>query len=136
MKTTGKTRTKVLIVSGDDDGHVEPLIAELTALGCPWVRVDPAWFPSQVSLVAHLVKGSEWNSTLCLPDGEILHLEEVRSVWYRRPNQYTAASALPTIEREFIIQEARYGLGGLIRSIPEGWVNHPEANRTASYKPL
>lgn len=134
--TTGRTRKKVLILTQDDDGHAESLIAELEALGCPWARVDPASFPSQVSLIAHLADGDEWSSMLHLPNGELLCLEDVQSVWYRRPNQYTADAVLPSIERELIIQESQHGLGGLFRSIPGEWVNHPEANCTASYKPL
>lgn len=131
---TGRTR-KVLILTEDDDGHAGPLITELEALGCPWERIDPAAFPRHVTLIAHLVD-DRWSSMVHLPNGEALCLEEVRSVWYRRPNQYTADANLPPIERELIIQESQHGLGGLLRSISGEWVNHPEANRTASYKPL
>ncbi len=73
-------------------------------------------------------------SSLLLSDGRQIHLEEVGSVWYRRPTHITANTALPIIEKEFIEREARSGLWGLIRTIPGLWVNHPDAIREASYK--
>jgi hypothetical protein len=135
MRITGKTSKVLVLTNEHDDGHTKPLLSALEELHCPWIRLDPVMFPTQVSLSASLGKGQGWQTTLCLPDGSHVSLEEIRSVWYRRPTSYTADAALPAMERDFIIQEAQYGMGGLLRGIPR-WVNHPEANRTASYKPL
>jgi len=133
MKTTGRTKS-VLLLTQQNDGHADALIPELEALHCPWIRLDPASFPQQASLCAKL-DDTGWKSTLTVGDTHIA-FEDIGSVWYRRPGRYIADSSLPTMEQDFIAQEARYGVGGLLRSITGLWVNHPEENHRASYKPL
>jgi ATP-grasp ribosomal peptide maturase len=133
MKTIGQIKP-VLILTQQDDGHADALIAELEALHTPWVRFDPASFPQQASLRARL-DDTGWRSVFTIDEIPIV-LENIGSVWYRRPGRYAANPSLPTIEQDFIIQEARYGLGGLLRGITGLWVNHPEDNHLASYKPL
>lgn len=133
MKTTGPTKP-VLILTQQEDGHADALIAELEALRAPWLRLDPASFPQQASLCARL-NDTGWHSILTVDETPIV-FEEIGSVWYRRPGRYSAEPSLPLMEQNFIIQEARYGQGGLIRGITGLWVNHPEDNHRASYKPL
>lgn len=132
-KTTGLIKP-VLILTQQDDRHADALIAELEALRAHWIRLDPASFPQQASLCARL-DDEGWHSVLTV-DGTPIALEEIGSVWYRRPERYSAEPSLPLMEQNFIIQEARYGLGGLLRGITGLWVNYPEDNHRASYKPL
>jgi len=56
-------------------------------------------------------------------------------VWYRRPTPISACAELPDLEKTFIEREARSGLWGLLRGLNAVWVNHPDANRAAAYKP-
>jgi hypothetical protein len=124
---------KILILSRADDEHVERLVTELEALGHPWIRFDPGDFPETAELSACLGEGSE-RGQLVLPDGEQINLDEIRSVWYRRPTPLHADKTLPPIQQLFIEREARAGLWGLLRTIECVWVNHPDSIREAAYK--
>jgi hypothetical protein len=125
---------KVLILSRSDDEHVDRLIPELDALGQLWVRFDPGDFPDAVELTFQL--GTATNiERLMLPDGELLFLEDVGSVWYRRPTPLRANESLPALQRTFMEREARAGLWGQLRTIEAIWVNHPSAISEATYKP-
>jgi len=72
---------------------------------------------------------------LLLPDGQQVALEEINSIWYRRPTPLQADEALPPMQRLFIEREARAGLWGILRTLDGMWVNHPDAIREAAYKP-
>jgi hypothetical protein len=64
-------------------------------------------------------------------------LEEVGTVYYRRPTPYSARFAhLPDVERQFAVAEAQHGLGGVLRNLrTTRYVNHPAAINAADYKP-
>ena len=124
----------VLILTGEEDVHTDLLIQELDSMGCRWSRLDPGWFPTQVSMSARLTTHG-WGSILHCPNNPPLDLSEITSVWWRRPHMTQAAPHLPALEREFIETEARYGFVGLLRSLPVLWVNHPAENLRASFKP-
>jgi hypothetical protein len=125
---------KVLILSNPDDTHVARLVTELDRLDQSWVLFDPGTFPRQTQLCASL-EGARKSIMLTLADGTALHLEEIGSVWYRRPTPIQADEQFPELERTFIEREARAGLWGVLRSIDGLWLNHPDAIREAAYKP-
>ncbi|MBV9615962.1 MAG: hypothetical protein JO031_10955, partial [Ktedonobacteraceae bacterium] len=127
-------KQKVLILSRADDEHVEPLVAELEALNHPWACFDPGDFPQQVELTARLGDSTS-TGKLTLGDGKQIILDEISSVWYRRPTPLHADEHLPAMQQLFIEREARAGLWGLLRAIDGVWVNHPDAIREAAYKP-
>jgi MvdD-like protein with pre-ATP grasp domain len=127
-------KQKVLILSRSEDAHVERLVAELELLDQPWVLFDPGDFPEQVDLFAQLGEGAH-TERLSLLDGRQFYLEEVGSVWYRRPTPLRADSRLPMMQQTFIEREARAGLWGMLRTIDGLWVNYPDAIREAAYKP-
>ncbi|WP_416978826.1 hypothetical protein [Streptomyces sp. T028] len=66
----------------------------------------------------------------------VLRLDDVRSVYWRRPTPYTADVAMPEQAARWAVEETRYGLGGVLASLPGAhYVNHPWRNRDAEYKP-
>jgi glutathione synthase/RimK-type ligase-like ATP-grasp enzyme len=125
---------KILILSRSDDEHVERLTDELEKLGHKWVCFDPGEFPEQVNLCVHLGERTD-TAELELPNGKQILLEEIGSVWYRRPTPLQADNHLPIMQQIFIEREARAGLWGILRSIDGAWVNHPDAIRESAYKP-
>ena len=40
------------------------------------------------------------------------------------------------IERHHCLREAKYGLGGVLASLPVLWINHPSRLADAAYKPV
>ncbi|MFB6888938.1 hypothetical protein ACFCX4_06435 [Kitasatospora sp. NPDC056327] len=57
-------------------------------------------------------------------------------MWVRRPTPYDGPAGLEGQARRFAAQQAFWGAGGILGSIPGAhYVNHPGANRAAEYKP-
>ncbi|MGH3327460.1 MAG: hypothetical protein ACRDPT_06650 [Streptomycetales bacterium] len=63
-------------------------------------------------------------------------LRELRSVYYRRPTDWGFHDDLPAEVREWASGQARFGVGGVLRSLPCLWVNHPTRIAAADYKPV
>jgi glutathione synthase/RimK-type ligase-like ATP-grasp enzyme len=60
----------------------------------------------------------------------------VRAVWYRAPEAYRMPEQLSEAEAAHARVEAKYGLGGVLSSLPALWCNHPARIADASYKPV
>lgn len=73
----------ILIVSTDDDPHVDIVSRELTAMGTPWSRFNTEDFPEKVHLDLVLRRG-EFQGTVDFPTHSV-DLAEITAIWYRRP---------------------------------------------------
>lgn len=124
----------VLILASDLDGNVDQMVRALRDRGVAVCRVNTAWFPAQLSFTAEL-RGDRWSGQLRTP-GRVLDLDEVHAVWYRSPEAYQMPAGLSSPERRHASMEAKYGLGGVLSSIPALWVNHPGRIADAAYKPI
>jgi len=124
-----------VVLSGDHDDEVDPVIIELGRRSVEVVRYDVAYFPlSSVITATHAGKG--WTGSLSAYD-RIVDLTRVRSIWHRRPTTFRFDDAMPLKQRRFAFQEARSGLAGTLYALPGvTWVNHPQAEATAQFKPL
>ncbi|MGY3205441.1 ATP-grasp ribosomal peptide maturase [Streptomyces sp. TE5632] len=123
----------VLVVTNLDDPTTDLVIDELHRRGVPVVRFDSGDFPGTLSfaatLTAHGIEG-----TLTTPT-RTADLSRVRSLYYRRPSGFTFPHLDPQTER-FALTQARYGLGGVMASLPGClYVNHPHRIGDAEFKP-
>src|SRR5579885_2843329 len=127
--------SRILILSNEaEDAHVHGLVAELDKLGHPWALIDPGDFPRSLPFSARLDDHAK-ESSFVLRHGTRLFLEEITSVWYRRPTPIAPAKHLSPLEKTFIEREANAGLWGWLRGLQAFWVNHPDAIRAAGHKP-
>jgi ATP-grasp ribosomal peptide maturase len=124
----------VLVVSRADDATADSVIEELNRRQVPVVRLDPGDFPKNLSVTARL--DSNGIQGTARGPSRAVDLRRVRSVYWRRPRPYAAPSALDEQDVRWCREEARYGLGGILASLPGAhYVNHPWRNRDAEYKP-
>jgi ATP-grasp ribosomal peptide maturase len=129
----------VLILTDADDPTAVRVMAELAGRGVPAVRVAPADFPTRIGMTAGIGGDGPWAGALTdLATGQtVVELEGVRSVYYRRPNQFQVAEDLSGPERAFAYGEARIGFGGVLQALKDClWVNDPVAAARAEYKPV
>ncbi|MEU9190134.1 ATP-grasp ribosomal peptide maturase [Streptomyces sp. NPDC048484] len=124
----------VLVVTQLDDATADVVIEELGTRGVPVVRLDPADFPDAVTVTAHVddfgLAGEVRTATRAVP------LDGVRSVYWRRPRPYAGPAGLNGQDARWCLDQARYGLGGILASLPDArYVNQPWANRAADFKP-
>lgn len=123
----------VLILAAEFDVSADQMVLALLDREVPVCRVDTKWFPTQLSIEAHLREG-QWRGRLRTPRQDI-ELEGLRSIWYRSPTTFQFAPQLSSAERHHAFLEAKFGLGGVLSSLPVLWVNHP-ARAAAASKPV
>ncbi|MET9429818.1 ATP-grasp ribosomal peptide maturase [Streptomyces sp. NPDC003036] len=125
----------VVVVTNLEDPTADLVIAELHDRGVPVVRFDSGDFPATLSCSAHI--GGEltrWSGSVATPS-RVAELGDVRSLYYRRPSGFVFPH-LDEQDARFAVAQARYGLGGVLASLPDClYVNHPNRIGDAEYKP-
>ena len=66
---------------------------------------------------------------------DAMRRDGLRSIWYRSSTTFQFPPELSDAERQHAFLEAKYGLGGVLSSLPVLWVNHPVRVAAAS-KPV
>jgi len=124
----------VLVLSAPEDAAADLVEARLKAREVPVVRLDTGDFPTQMRLDARNHDG-RWTGTLSTASTSV-ELDQVRSVYYRRPTRFRLPPGLAGGDTAFALTEAKLGVGGVLASLPVTWVNHPARMAHAEYKPL
>ncbi|WP_329076363.1 ATP-grasp ribosomal peptide maturase [Streptomyces niveus] len=128
-------RRSVLVLTNPYDVTADVVLRLLAERRVPVVRLDPgADLHAGASLTATYRTGEQWG-TLRTTSRE-LDTTRVRSVWVRRPSPYGGPPALAGQDRKFAAEQALWGAGGILASLPGArYLNHPWNNRAAEYKP-
>ena len=124
----------VLVLAEERDPSADAMVRALQERDTVVHRVDTAWFPVQLSVSAELF-GGQWSGDLRTPYRTV-SLDGVTAAWFRSPKAYRFPTAMTSAERGFANLEAKYGLGGVLTSLPVLWVNHPARLADAAYKPV
>ncbi|MPZ79476.1 MAG: ATP-grasp ribosomal peptide maturase [Actinophytocola sp.] len=124
----------VLILADERDPSADAMVRVLQERDTVVHRVDTAWFPGQLSVSAELT-GGRWSGQLRTPYRTV-DLDGITAAWFRSPKAYTFPAELSPAERGFANIEAKYGLGGVLTSLPVLWINHPARLADAAYKPV
>jgi ATP-grasp ribosomal peptide maturase len=122
----------ILILTGRDDLTADAVVEELVNRGEEVVRFDTADFPTASRLAVSLT-GDGWAGLLA--GSRLVRLESVKSVWWRRPNEFRTPDDWPGPARALAVSEARSGLLGVLGSLDVRWINHPADDAAANYKP-
>ncbi|MEC4015077.1 ATP-grasp ribosomal peptide maturase [Streptomyces sp. H27-D2] len=124
----------VLVVTNLDDPTTDLVITELHGRGVPVVRFDSGDFPHALSVAATITTEGGVEGTLTTPS-RTADLARVRSLYYRRPSGFVVGT-LDAQDARFAALQARYGLGGVLASLPGClYVNHPHRIGDAEFKP-
>lgn len=124
----------VLMLAATDDGEAVTVAEVLRGRGVEVAWLDTGWFPGSASVSAGLYRDG-WYGVIETPEATI-SLSRVASVYYRQPPPFVLPEQMTGPERRFATTEARFGLGGLLASIPARWVSHPSRVADAEYKPV
>lgn len=123
----------VLVIADETDTTADRVCALLASRDVRMFRFDTAEFPGRLQLRAEL-NGTTWRGELSR-DGDCVDLDEVRSVYVRRPRPFEVPAHLTAAERWHAATECRYGMGGCLTSLPVPYLNHPSRAADAAYKP-
>jgi len=148
--TPARRRDVVLVVADDADTTADGVCTVLAERGVPYFRFDTADFPGRLQLDVRLDVDDEapgWTGRLRrverpgkggrrVPGGMAeVELSRVMSVYLRRPRPFEVPAHLSVPERWHAATECRYGLGGVLTSLPVPYLNLPSASADAAYKP-
>ncbi|MEU0198571.1 MULTISPECIES: ATP-grasp ribosomal peptide maturase [unclassified Streptomyces] len=123
----------VLVVTNLDDPTADVVISELHGRDVPVVRFDSGDLPHALSVAATITSNGV-AGTLSTPSRSA-DLSGIRSLYYRRASGFTFPH-LDQQDARFAIAQARYGLGGILASLPGcRYVNHPHRVGDAEFKP-
>jgi ATP-grasp ribosomal peptide maturase len=123
----------VVVLTQPDDLTADLVIAELNRRAVPIVRFDPADFPHTLTMSARI--DTDGLHGAVTTRSRRADLGAVRSLYYRRPRGFTFPGLDPQ-DAHFATLQARYGLGGVLASLPNClYVNHPHAIADAEFKP-
>lgn len=124
----------VLLVTAPGDETGDAVEAKLEELSSPVVRMDVGDFPVRLRL-ATTNDSSRWRGRLWTDDVAV-EVDQIRSVYYRRPTHFNMPPGLSNGDSAFAKTEARLGFGGAFASLRATWVNNPIRIAVAEYKPL
>lgn len=124
----------VLIVTRRDDVSADRVEEVIVKRGGSPYRIDTADFPQKLHLGVEL-ENSGWRGVLVSRSAGRISLDELLSVYVRRPQPFQFSSKLTPAEQRHAGHEARYGLGGVLMSLAVRWCNHPGRSADAAYKP-
>lgn len=125
----------VLVVTNADDPTTDLVIGELNRRDVPVARFDSGDFPHALSVEATLTNGTGGISGRLTTPSRTVDLARVRALYYRRPSGFTYPQ-LEERDARFAVTQARYGLGGVLASLPGClYVNHPHRIGDAEFKP-
>ncbi len=123
----------VLVVTSLHDPTADVVISELHGRDVPVVRLDSGDFPASLSVEAEVTEHGLQG--LLITPSRTADLSNVRSLYYRRPTGF-AFPHLDEQDARFALTQARYGLGGVLASLPGClYVNHPHRIGDAEFKP-
>lgn len=124
----------VLVLTAPEDPTADAVSTEVTRRGARVARHDLGDFPARARFTAtHGDHG--WSGWISGPD-TITVLDEVSSVYYRRPSRFTFPPGMSEADRAYAETEARLGVGGVLAALDCRWVNHPHHIARAEWKPL
>lgn len=119
----------VLIVSEIDDLHAGAMASTLREHhGLSPIHLDLRDFPRE----SGSFRLDRMGTTRAL--SHAIGLDDVRSVWWRRPHPSTVPAGVRASDDAYRQAECDAFIQGLLWSIPAMWVNDPGADRTASRK--
>lgn len=121
----------ILIVSTKFDPHVDFVIDEIRRRRLSFARFNTEDFPTKASMAITYAEGLDRaNSFLNVPANPTIKLEDVRSVWYRRPEVPEVDARITSdAVRGFAEAEAQSALDGLWEIVDGLWINRPAAIR-------
>ncbi|MPZ66109.1 MAG: hypothetical protein GEU83_11545 [Pseudonocardiaceae bacterium] len=112
------------------DPTADMVLSHLRSNAIPFLRLDAAQFPTEVTLTGEVGQHSRWRAAL---NG--VSLDDVETVYYRRPGRFAFDASIPLDVIGWCEGQARFGFWGVLESLPATWINAPGSVHRAEYKP-
>lgn len=131
------TKKDIVIVSRRADPHTNDMVLKLQEMGHEPIRLNTDTIPLDTTISLRFPQGaSTWKGSIAIQTNKsIIDIENIRSIWWRRPNEYfNLPPELSEQEHEFAIGEIGHVWRSLW-SLPDCyWISYPEHIRQANWK--
>jgi len=125
----------ILILSRDADEHTTRVIEHLEHKGAPYVYFRTSDFCRTDRITLSFGLDFDFEDALNIR-GVRVRASDIKTIWFRRPDPPFASLDLSAGMQTFMIRECRHFIDGLWRTMSDRfWVNSPEAERLADWKP-
>jgi ATP-grasp ribosomal peptide maturase len=125
----------VLVLTNSYDVTADIVLRLLATRRVPVVRLDPGTDLHTGASLTTAYGAGRRRGTLRTSSRET-DIRLIRAVWVRRPSPYQGPQELDGQDRRFAAEQALWGAGGVLASLPVAhYVNHPWNNRAAEAKP-
>ncbi|WP_408952016.1 MvdC/MvdD family ATP grasp protein [Lysobacter sp. Hz 25] len=125
----------ILLISHQADAHARCVLDHLQAMERPALLFDLAEFPDRATLSIDYADGARPRIDYARAGGERHALDEVGSVWWRRPQAPDLSSVTDAQAHLFTANEWNEALNGLWRLLGDArWMNDPGRDDAASRK--
>lgn len=131
------TKSNIVIVTRMVDPHSDDMVLHLQEMGHEPIRLNTDDIPLNTTMSFRFSNnGSTWKGNIAIQtDGRIIDMENIRSIWWRRPSEYFGLPPeLSEQEQEFAKGEIDHVLKGLWSLLDCYWISYPEHIRQASWK--
>lgn len=119
----------ILIVgSARENRNIEQVSAHLQRMKEKFFFLETGTFPTEKNITVRLCNDKTVNITGVLKEENAkrnFRLEDVKSVWFRKPEYPQAATELPPWQIRFVQDESRAALYSLYTTTSCFWMNHP-----------
>lgn len=123
----------VLVLTNPCDTVADRVVQGLRDSGCPVARFDPADMPLRCTMTMGM-GGHDAPPYLYRNYGPGIRLDQIKSIWYRRPGSFVLPTYSSGHTERFAASELAMALGGALRSLDCFWMNQPGAIVEADYK--
>lgn len=127
--------SKVLVVTSKADSHADYVIRKMVDGGVPFARLNSNEMPTILKAAYSLDGGHQFWTKDDKQKFMLFESGESLAVWYRKPlvSRFDVNSRRPAVA--FAMRETEAYLTDVVACMGAAkWINHPEANRTASNK--
>lgn len=126
----------IVIVTQLDDPHTDAMILTLREMGHAPIRLNTDDIPQHTSLSMYLGSdASAWEGGIKIHTNDrLIDIDDIRSIWWRRPSEFALPEQLSEQEREFAKLEIEHTLRSLWASLDCYWVSYPAHIRQATWK--
>jgi glutathione synthase/RimK-type ligase-like ATP-grasp enzyme len=130
------TKNQIVIFTRMDDSHTDDVIVALQGMGHEPVRLNTDDIPLNTTISLSFGNHTRtWKGSITInTNGRAIDVETIRSIWWRRPDEFGLPDDLSEQEREFAKDEIDHALRGLWAGLDCYWISYPEYIRQASWK--
>lgn len=123
----------VLILGGLDDAHAVYMLEQVRARRQDVELLDSRWFPSSLTIAFDPLHET---GTLRFPEGRVLDLAQIRSIYWRCYNGICGAPLPDAEQAQIAHNDARALFESLLIRLPVRWVNGWRAFQLHQTKPV